>query len=207
VQSMKIGLDFDNTIVNYDKIFYDVAIEWGVIPKDVPVNKLAVRNFLRDIGKEDRWTEMQGYVYGARMDDAQLYPGLMNFIQRIKNVGHTAVIVSHKTSHPFLGPKYDLHAAARKWIEQNIRLGGEPFLGAESIFFEPTKEKKLERIAQLGCDVFIDDLPEIISSPHFPRSASAILFDPDHIHSSFASQCPGVRVLSSWPEIQQELGF
>lgn len=198
---MKIGLDFDNTIVNYDKIFHAVAIEWGIVPDDVPANKLAVRNYLRDIDKEDRWTEMQGYVYGARMDDAQLYPGLIEFIQRVKNAGYSIVVISHKTQHPFLGPKYDLHTAARKWIEKNIHLE------TERIFFEPTKEKKLERIAQLECAVFVDDLPEIISSPHFPKSALPILFDPDAMHRSFANQSPHVRVASSWLEIQQELGL
>lgn len=198
---MKIGLDFDNTIVNYDKIFYDVAVEWGVVTKDTPINKLAVRNLLRDLGKEDRWTEMQGYVYGARMEEAQLYPGVMDFIQQAKNIGCTVVIISHKTAHPFLGPKYDLHAVARKWIEKNIGLD------AESIFFELTKEKKWERIAELGCDVFIDDLPEIIFSPNFPKKTSAILFDPCCMNRSFSAQNSQVRVASSWPEIQRELGL
>ena len=204
---MKIGLDFDNTIVNYDKIFYDVAVEWEIIPKHIPANKLSVRNFLREADKEERWTEMQGYVYGARMDGAQLYSGLINFIQQVKKAGYNLMIVSHKTPYPFLGPKYDLHAAARKWIEKNICTENNSFFNAENIFFEPTKEKKLERIAQLKCDIFIDDLPEIISSPNFPKSASAILFDPDNVHTSFALQRSGIRVLSSWFEIQQELGL
>jgi hypothetical protein len=196
---MRIGLDFDNTIVNYDKVFHDVALEWRLIPSNMSVNKLAIRNFLRDSGKEDRWTEMQGYVYGARMDHALLYPGLIDFIEQVKSVGHTIVIVSHKTSHPFLGPKYDLHAVALKWIKNNI------CIEADDIFFEPTKEKKIERIVQLGCDVFIDDLPEIICSSGFPKTTMAILFDPDNMHRSFEAQCSEVRVLSSWAEIQQEL--
>lgn len=203
---MKIGLDFDNTIVNYDKVFYDVALEWEIIPKHVPANKLAVRNFLREAGNEDRWTEMQGYVYGARMDGALLYPGLIDFVQQVKKVGRSLVIISHKTAYPFLGPKYDLHAAARHWIEKNVCLEGNSFFNAENIFFEPTKEKKLERIAQLKCDVFVDDLPEIISSPNFPGSASAILFDPDRVHTSFAN-LRGAHILSSWAEIQQKLGL
>lgn len=202
---LKIGLDFDNTIVNYDKVFYDVAIEWSVVPKDIPANKLAVRNFLREKGKEDCWTEMQGYVYGARMDDAQLYPGLIEFIHKAKHAGHTLAIISHKTLHPFLGPKYNLHDAARKWIEKNICSNGKRLLEEENVFFEITKEKKLERVAQLGCDVFVDDLPEIISSPSFPKSASAILFDPDSTYSAFTNQNSLVRVLSSWAKIQQEL--
>lgn len=204
---MKIGLDFDNTLVNYDKIFHDVAVEWEAIPKHIPANKLSVRNFLREVGKEDRWTEMQGYVYGARMDGAQLYSGAIYCIQRLKKAGYDVVIISHKTAHPFSGPKYDLHTAARKWIEKNICLENNCLFNVTDVFFEPTKEKKVERIAQLKCDVFIDDLPEIISSPNFPKSTSPILFDPDHMHTCFNSQDSRIRVLSSWSEIQQELGL
>lgn len=202
---MKIGFDFDNTIVNYDKVFYDIAIEWALIPKDLPINKLAVRNFLRTAGQEDRWTEMQGYVYGVRMDDAQLYPGALEFIQYLKNSGYQAVIVSHKTQHPFLGPKYDLHASAYKWIQDTICLKGIPIFNAESIYFEPTKEKKLQRISELGCDFFIDDLPEIVSSLNFPKHVSPILFDPDREHATMSST--GVRIISSWKEIQSELSL
>lgn len=202
---MIIGLDFDNTIVSYDEVFYNVAIEWGIAPSDIPANKLEIRNFLRDVGKEDRWTEMQGYVYGTRMEHAQIFPGFIEFLRQVKNDGFSVVIVSHKTPHPYRGPKYDLHAAAREWIEKNICLDGVPVLSAKDIFFEPTKEKKIERIAELGCDVFIDDLPEIIFAADFPKKVRAILFDPDSSQGSLAR--PGVRVLSSWPEIQFELGM
>ena len=204
---MRIGLDFDNTIVNYDKIFYDVAIEWDIVPKDIPTNKLAVRNFLREQGKEERWTEMQGYVYGARMDDAQLYPGVIDFIKEVKKNGHAIAIVSHKTRHPFLGPKYDLHDAARQWIEKNLRSDGVLLLEEGSVFFELTKETKLKRIGDLCCDVFVDDLPEIIASSYFPANTSAILFDPDLTHVPITEKYPGLCVLSSWAEIQKKLGF
>jgi len=101
---MRIGLDFDNTIVNYDRIFHTVALEQGVIPTDLPANKTAVRDYLRSIDQEDRWTEMQGYVYGARMSEAEAYPGALDFIQRAQAAGHTLAIVSHKTKHNYLGP-------------------------------------------------------------------------------------------------------
>lgn len=64
---MRLGIDFDNTIVCYDELFHRVALEQGLIPADLPVNKSEVRNHLRRVGKEPLWTEMQGSVYGARM--------------------------------------------------------------------------------------------------------------------------------------------
>ena len=77
---MRIGFDFDNTIVSYDALFYRVAVEQSLVPTDLPQSKLAVRDYLRKVGNEDAWTEMQGYVYGARMNDAIAYPGAIEFM-------------------------------------------------------------------------------------------------------------------------------
>src|SRR4051812_19996134 len=110
---MRIGIDFDNTIVNYDSVFYRVALEQNLVPPTVAPTKLAVRNWLRQVGKEDLWTEMQGYVYGSRMNDAEAYPGALAFLTWAQTCGIPVSIISHKTKHPFLGPRYDLHEAAR----------------------------------------------------------------------------------------------
>ena len=84
---MLIGIDFDNTIVSYDTLFHKVAREQGVVPDTTPQNKVAVRDHLRTIGKEDVWTEMQGYVYGARMEEAEAYPGVIDFFRWARAFG------------------------------------------------------------------------------------------------------------------------
>jgi hypothetical protein len=195
---MRIGFDFDNTIVSYDKLFYQVAIEQSLVPADVPRSKLAVRNYLRNIGQENLWTELQGYVYGARMDDAGAYPDAIEFMELANANGIAMVIVSHKTKHPFMGPKYDLHAAARGWIENNLIDGVKRLVEPEQVFFELTKEEKIARITQCQCDYYIDDLPEILSMSGFPENAGRILFDPENNHES---EEVGTR-LKSWQEIR-----
>ena len=50
---MLIGIDFDNTIVSYDKLFYKVALEGAHIPEDIEPTKLQVRDYLRQINNED----------------------------------------------------------------------------------------------------------------------------------------------------------
>ena len=52
-------------------------------------------------------------------------------------------------------------------------------IAPEHVFFELTLQDKLRRIADQRCEVFIDDLPELLAEPHFPSAARAILFDPD----------------------------
>ena len=44
---MRLGLDFDNTIVSYDALFHKVALEGSLIPADVAPTKLNVRDYLR----------------------------------------------------------------------------------------------------------------------------------------------------------------
>ena len=177
---MHIGVDFDNTIVCYDGLFHRVCRERGLIPADVPVSKSEVRNYLRRINREDDWTEMQGYVYGARMSEADPFPGVLDFFQTCRAKGINVTIISHKTRYPYLGEKYDLHQAALGWLELQgffdpKRIG----LPREKAFFELTKQAKLERIGACGCTQFIDDLPEFLMEPAFPAAAQRVLFDPN----------------------------
>ena len=113
---LKIGIDLDNTIVQYDQIFHKVALEKGLISPDVLQKKDEVRNYLRKIDKEDEWTLLQGYVYGARMTEASPYPGVLDFISNSIKQGNSVFIISHKTRQPYMGEKYDLHASARAWL-------------------------------------------------------------------------------------------
>lgn len=196
---MLIGIDFDNTIVSYDTLFHKVATEQGVIPASIPLNKIAVRDHLRAIGREEVWTEMQGYVYGARMGEAAAYPGVIEFFRWVRAADVPVSIVSHKTRHPFIGPKYDLHQAARGWIETHLTDEQGPLVAPERVFFELTKEAKWDRIAAAGCDWFIDDLPEILLAPAFPEKTSRILFDPEQHHVNEGTL---LRV-ANWGDIQR----
>lgn len=194
---MRIGIDFDNTIVNYDGVFHRVAVEQGIVPQTLPPNKVAVRNWLREAHKEDLWTEMQGYVYGTRMNDAEAYPGVLAFLSWAKSSGIPVSIISHKTKHPFLGPRYDLHDAAHKWIETFLCDDTGLLVTPENVYFETTKDAKWARIALTASTHFIDDLPEILLADAFPASAERILFDPDHHHGSV----DGVLTMHNWVDM------
>lgn len=194
---MRIGFDFDNTIVSYDELFHSVAVEQSLVPLDTPISKIAVRDHLRKIDNEAAWTELQGYVYGARMAQAAAYSGAVEFI-RLAREKADLVIVSHKTKHPFLGPQYDLHAAAGGWIASSLVDGASPLFDTEHVFFELTKEAKIARIAACKCDYFIDDLPEILSMPGFPEHTQRLLFDPESVHGD-----AGVHArFASWKDIR-----
>lgn len=197
---MHIGLDFDNTIVSYDALFHKVALESGWITAEVPASKLSVRDHLRAIGQEQAWTEMQGYVYGARMEEAAAYPGVLECLVWARARGIAVSIISHKTRYPFLGNQYDLHAAARHWISLHLTDAQGPLLAPEHVYFLPTKESKVRHIANVGCTVYVDDLPEILLAPEFPAAATPILFDPENHH-----QAQILPRAAHWSEVRSRL--
>ena len=62
-----------------------------------------------------------------------------------------------------MGPKYDLHESAIEWLKKH-KFFDQTFLNLrrEDIYFEETKERKIERIKKLGCTHYIDDLYSIV---------------------------------------------
>ncbi|MGE3312959.1 MAG: phosphotransferase [Limisphaerales bacterium] len=199
---MRLGIDFDNTLVCYDALFHRVAFEGGWIPPGLPANKSDVRNHLRKIGREDVWTEMQGRVYGPRLAEADPFPGALEFVAECRRAGITVFIISHKTRTPFAGEPHDLHQAALDWLERHgffdpARIA----LPRSDVFLELTKAAKLERIAACGCTHFIDDLPEFLAEPSFPASTTRILFDPNRL---YGPEIPFQR-LHHWSEARRLL--
>ena len=199
---MIIGVDFDNTIVSYDTLFRRVAVDQGLVPATLPANKTAVRDWLRKQGREEDWTQLQGEVYGARMSDAEAYPGMMDFFRDCQDRGVSLRIICHKTRYPFLGKKYDLHSAAAGWLDRTgmfLESGGR--MSRDDVFFELTKPEKIARISSCGCDWFIDDLPEIFLHPGFPAKAKFGLFDPAEVFLDW----PQSPRASSWEEITKRI--
>lgn len=199
---MVFGSDFDNTIVSYKRVFHSIAVEQGLIPKSLPITKDAVRDYLRKQGKEDDWTEMQGLVYGSRMDAAQPYPGVEGFFKFCKESKIPVRIISHKTRYPFIGKRHDLHQAASRWLETRGFLApGTVGIAKDNVYFELTKEAKMQRIQASGCTHFIDDLPDFLLHPGFPTGVVRWLFDPSGRHQ----RMNGVRRFSNWDEVKAEV--
>ncbi len=173
--TLRIGVDFDNTILRYDGVFHRVARERGFIPETLPATKEAVRDHLRAVGREDDWTELQGEVYGLRLREAEAFPGALETLGTWIAQGLPVWIISHKTRHPYRGPAWDLHAAAYDWLEFAGVFEGAG-LPRSHVSFSETKEGKLARIAEVGCTHFLDDLPEILQASGFPEATRRLWF-------------------------------
>lgn len=198
---MIVGIDFDNTIVCYDRAFYRCALAKGLIPPSVMPAKNEIRNYLRKNGQEEEWINLQGLIYGAQMHEAEPFPGVIDFFKKCTRLDISVYIISHKTQYPFRGTKYDLHKATYEWItNQNIFSETGARL-SNNIFLELTKGEKIQRIIKQKCTHFIDDLPEFLSDSAFPSGVQRILFDPHHLHEDADIDTH----VSSWSDVSEWL--
>lgn len=196
--NLVIGLDLDNTIVCYDRCFHTLAVARCGMPGTVPVEKAAVRQFLRDSGREAEWTALQGVAYGVGMRQAEPFVGALDFVRETLRCGGNLKIISHRTRHPIVGDQTDLHASALAWLRRKGFVGPEG-LREEDVFFETTKEAKLARVAEERCEVFLDDLPELLMADAFPAEVEGWLFAPGQ------TTAPYERVVTDWAAFRRQV--
>jgi hypothetical protein len=129
---MKIGFDFDNTIVCYDKTI-EVLSKKLDLPNDLNRDKFSIKDYLRKYNREDEWTEFQGLIYGPGMQYAFMFEYFYNICDKLVNLNHELFIVSHRSRYPYKGEKHDLHFYAQQWIQINFK--SKNLIKTENIFF------------------------------------------------------------------------
>lgn len=197
---IKVGLDFDNTLIDYDELFYSLALEKGLIPVQIDKTKIAVRKYLKDNGKENIFTLLQGEVYGLHIKRASQSCGMMQSLKKLKKNSIELIIISHKTLHPYSGPKYDLHKAAMSWLEKNNFFDKNCLnFRRENVFFEITIENKIKRIEDLGLTYYIDDLTKILKMIN--SRINRIHFNPN----SEDKRIEGIIDMKAWEDLPKIL--
>ncbi len=197
---MRFGIDFDNTLVCYDDILFEIASQRCLVPADCAANKKAIRDRVRGtINGELEWQRLQAEIYGPAMSNAVVMPGALEFLRQCRRRGIGVRIISHKTPHAAADPSgADLREAAFEWLVVNRLVNGDEFgLSTADVHFESSRRDKIGRIQACGCTHFIDDLEETFSESAFPSSVQAILFDP---HRQY-SPPPGTTRVTNWNEI------
>jgi hypothetical protein len=173
---MRIGIDFDNTIADYDDVFPVAARGVGLLRQDFAGGKQAVKTALLETADgEQKWMRLQGKVYGAFMAHARVIDGFDEFVVRGAKAGAEIFIISHKTEYGhFDEERVNLRDAATRWMVAHgffDRLG----LTRDRVFFETTRDDKIARIKDMACEHFVDDLEAVFREPAFPRAVRRYL--------------------------------
>jgi len=184
-----IGIDLDNTIIDYRNTFWFTAVSTGIFSESeahsfsikhgsVP-DKNQIKHRLKCEEKNDfKWELLQGQVYGRYIQNAAIYPGAANFILHCKRRGIKVYIISHKTEFGHHETtQTSLRKEALNFLKQNDLLSRDYGIQEKDIFFFDTRHEKVEKVAELNCRYFIDDLPEVFREENFPEKTTKILFD------------------------------
>ena len=120
---MRIGLDFDNTLIRFDEVFGLESQNSGLMPVGWKGSKQKLRDELRSRPEGEKlWQTLQGRVYGPLISKAEMYPGVASFLMRSRNRGDELFIVSHKTKYGhFDNTRTPLRRAALDWMESSIQ--------------------------------------------------------------------------------------
>ena len=200
---LRLGIDFDNTLIAYDRVFLNEARARGLLPVSFRGSKRAVRDAVRRLPDgEIAWQRLQGYAYGQGIGAAAMFAGVGRFLRRCRQAGHTVFIVSHKTEYANYDPaRVNLRAAALGWMEARGFFDPRKYaIAREHVFFEGTRADKLARIAALRCTHFVDDLVEVLTDRAFPAGVARLLLD-----AAGDARPAGLRVCASWRDIAAAL--
>jgi hypothetical protein len=200
-----IGVDFDNTIADYDDLMRNLALEERWIDAAMS-SKQDIRDHIRLLNDgEIKWQKLQAKVYGKHMRQAKLIDGVKDFFVACRAQGVPVFIVSHKT--PFAAQDEDninLHEASLSWMKEK-RFFQEDSEGLalpkSHVFFELTRQQKVQRIKALGCTHVIDDLKEVFLEEGFPSSIEKILYAPQGLEA----ELEGMTVMNSWKKIHEHV--
>lgn len=194
---MKIGIDFDNTIINYGHLFHKYAIERFGMPPGTKPDKNAIRSYFWSIPEGNTlWTELQGIVYGEKILEAVAAEGLYQFLSLCKEAAIAVCVISHKSEFPALGPRINLRDAALKWLNDNNFFDNPLFtLSRSSVFFESTRTFKVMRIGTEKCTIFIDDLPEVFEDVHFPGDVVKVLYSQESCSTKDVIACENWKLI------------
>jgi hypothetical protein len=195
-----IGIDLDNTIINFDRLIFSVSYDLQYIDKNIPRNKTAIRDRIWTLPDGDfKWQKVQSIVYGSKITEAGLFPGVRRFLKQTVKKKIPVYIVSHKKL--FTGKSdsgINLRDKAREFLSLNSVSGDKGgFIPQKDVYFENSREDKIRRIIKLKCTHFIDDLPETFAHVMFPRETVRILFDPHAVYQNPVD----VNIMGSWKNI------
>ncbi|MBI2789351.1 MAG: hypothetical protein HYX59_11770 [Elusimicrobia bacterium] len=177
---LRIGVDFDNTLIRYDEVFRDLAAERGWAAGGA--SKAAIkRRLLAEDGNDLRWQALQALAYGPEIGKARAYPGFVEFLRAAFRRGDDVFIVSHKSAASHYDPAVRLREAALEWLKDNrLVVNGHPDpsrIPASRVIFAGTRDEKVAAISKLRLDLFVDDLPEVLEHPRFPKSTLGVHFE------------------------------
>ena len=150
---MKVGFDFDNTILNYDKVFaYLSKVEFVMNLKNLI--KVKLEKIINKKGEKE-WMRLQGLMYGKFIFKAEINQGVQNLIYRLLLNNYKVYIVSHKTKYGHFDKLINLRLQALKWLTLNSVINNKQQAIRKKYFVDSIIDK-INKINELKLNYFIE---------------------------------------------------
>jgi hypothetical protein len=167
---LRIGFDLDNTIVDYtesSKLYAQLNSIHGVSDTS------ELRNFFLSHNDFSGWTRAQSWLYFDGLEYAQLSDGIIETIEKLRNLGSFVAIVSHKTERtPDDFGSFPIRQQMQDWLTCTVL----PTIVDDNIFYSESLEDKITLIEKMSFDYFVDDLVKVLKHPRFPLKTKPILY-------------------------------
>lgn len=190
-----LGIDLDNTIIDYSPAFFEIArveypqIHFGGLDKNQFKDELT--KFLG----EAEWTSCQSRLYGDYIQWAKPHNGFHDVLKKIYKLDWDVKIISHKSHYSISDNSINLRKPALDWITENVsNLFPTEFNPEHDVLFANSVTDKIRLIVETECDVFIDDLQDILLE--LPTGVNKYWIFPDSYPRS-----PVIKCLPDWPSL------
>ena len=195
---MHIGIDFDNTLIDYSQVFKSYAKKFTSAPESVLADKNALRaDILSKKNGNDLWTQLQCRVYGQGVEYANFSRGVLQFLFVCKRKKIPVTIISHKSKTCAEGKYHDIRTPAYLFLDKH-KFYDKTGISKDMVFFEETRQEKLVRIKREKCTHFIDDLLDVFQAPTFPKKVTKILYG-----TKTTGNGKDVLAFESWRDIKR----
>lgn len=197
-----IGIDLDNTLINYDELLRKIITELGWFELRENISRVEIRAKIQSSVYGDKgWQYLQSLMYGQRIEEATLSDGAFDFIHKCNEREVSVKLISHKTEFSVADPGgIPLRDVATNWLKTRGILG-EKMVSKKNIFYASSKAEKISIISRSDLSYFVDDLPEILHGRGFPLRTKKILYQPTYIHEMKTFE--EVHVIRSFHELEK----
>jgi hypothetical protein len=170
----RLGIDLDNTILNYDPLFLSEASRKGLgLKGDGSLKEILMGLIRLQPQGELEWARIEAELMGPRILDVQPHPSAFEFLIELRNRQIPFFFITHRPRFPEIGMPHDLHMWMGRWLECHHvydRLG----LKNEDVFIETSAENKIHRIRSELCTHYLDRGGDFFSHPNFPPDVHKI---------------------------------
>jgi hypothetical protein len=157
---MRIGLDIDNTVLDYSEAFRESASKFCGLLLPIGSSKTQIKKEVVDTFGSSAWTQLQGLVYSEAPSGVEVSKGFRDFLERAREASAEVTYVSHKTKIPIVGPKKDIRTPIKDFMLKEQLFDQIDI--EKALHFCDSLSEKIEKIKSLDFDIFVDDLLEVV---------------------------------------------